>query len=85
MNDKLNFDEHKSNMFKAISGMRKALEPLNDKLKPLNAMIYIDSGMTWLNTHRADDRSGFSIHIDNDGIEKMISMTNDQLKKELRD
>lgn len=84
MNDNLSFDDHKSNLFKAISGMKKALEPLNERLKPLNAMIYIDSGMTWINTHRADNRSGFSIYINADDIENMLAMTDEQLIQKLR-
>lgn len=79
------FDKHKGDLNRAINGMKKSLAPLNEKLKPLNMMIYIDSGMTWINEHTADDRSGHSIYINDEHIEKLMSMSDKQLRKELKE
>lgn len=79
------FDLHKRNLSKAISGMEKSLAPLNEKLKPLNMMIYIDGGQVWINEHRADDRSGHSIYMNDVRIAKLISMSDKQLIEELKE
>lgn len=85
MSTNLTFNDHKSNLFKAMSGMRKTLEPLNEKLKPLDMMIYFCDTQTMLNPFGSNSRTGFSIYIDDNKIKKMISMTDDQLIKKLRD
>lgn len=85
MNDNLSFDDHKSNLFKAMNGMRKALEPLNERLKPLEMMLWVADGLVWINRHAANDDSGIRDNfIDNIEIEKMLAMTDEQLIEKLR-
>lgn len=85
MNDQMSFDRHSLNAETAKIGMTKALEPLNEKLKPLDMMIYFCDTQTMLNPFGSNSRTGFSIYIDDNKIKKMISMTDDQLIKKLRD
>lgn len=80
----LTFDDHKSNLFKAMNGMRKTLEPLNERLKPLKMMLWVADGLVWINRHAANDDSGSGMYIDNAKIEEMMSMTDEQLIKKLR-
>ena len=77
-------DYHKRNLNIAMNGMRKALEPLNERLKPLNMKLWVADGTCWINREAANDISGGGIYINNDRIEKMLSMTDDQLIKWLR-
>lgn len=78
------FDKHKRDLNIALNGMEKSLKPLNDRLEPLNMMIYISDMNTYLNTTEASSRAGFSIYVDDDQIEAMLTMTDDQLIKKLR-
>ena len=80
----LTFDDHKSNLFKAMNGMRKTLEPLNERLKPLEIMLWVADGLVFINRHAANDDSGSGMYIDNAKIEEMMSMTDEQLIKKLR-
>ncbi len=84
MTTNLTFDDHKKNIQIAINGMRSALEPLNERLKPLDMMIYISDVNTFLNPFEATSRTGFSIYINVDKIEKMLAMTDEQLIEKLR-
>lgn len=84
MSTNLTFDDHKSNLFKAMNGMRKTLEPLNERLKPLNMMLWVADGLVWINRHAANDDSGSGFFIDNIRIEKMLAMTDEQLIEKLR-
>lgn len=85
MSTNLTFNDHKSNLFKAMSGMRKTLEPLNERLKPLKMMLWVADGLVWINRHAANDDSGGGIFMDNVRIEEMLAMTDKQLIKKLRD
>ncbi|MGP5210289.1 hypothetical protein ACTXJ5_05795 [Psychrobacter alimentarius] len=84
MSTNLTFDDHKSDLFKAMSGMRKSLEPLNERLKPLEMMLWVADGLVWINRHAANDESGGGFFIDNIRIEEMLAMTDEQLIKKLR-
>lgn len=84
MSNNLTFDDHKSNLFKAMNGMRKALEPLNERLKPLEMMLWVADGLVWINRHAANDDSGGGFFIDNIRIEEMLAMTDEQLIEKLR-
>ena len=84
MSTNLTFDDHKSNLFKAMNGMRKTLEPLNERLKPLNMMLWVADGLVWITRYAANDDSGSGFFIDNIRIEKMLAMTDEQLIEILR-
>lgn len=84
MSTNLTFDDHKSDLFKAMNGMRKKLEPLNVRLKPLKMMLWVADGLVWINRHAANDDSGGGIYMDNAKIEKMMAMTDEQLIEKLR-
>lgn len=75
----LTYDQHALNAEAAKIGMVKALEPLNEKLKPLDMMIYFNDTQTMLNPFGSNSRVGLSIYIDDNEIEKMMSMTDEQL------
>ena len=78
------FDKHKRDLNIALNGMEKSLKPLNDRLEPLNMMIYFCDTQTMLNPFGSNSRVGLSIYIDDNEIEKMMSMTDEQLVKKLR-
>ena len=80
----LTYDQHSLKAEAAKIGMVKALEPLNEKLKPLDMMIYFCDTQTMLNPFGSNSRAGLSIYIDDNEIEKMMSMTDEQLIKKLR-
>lgn len=78
------FDLHKRNQNIAVTGMARALEPLNERLKPLNMMVFLCDSQTMINPFGASSRAGLSIYLDDNEIEKMMSMTDEQLIKKLR-
>ena len=80
----LTYDQHSLNAEAAKIGMVKALEPLNEKLKSLDMMIYFCDTQTMLNPFGSNNRTGLSIYIDDNEIEKMMSTTDEQLIKKLR-
>lgn len=84
MSDNISFDQHNRNLNIAINGMVKALIPLNEKLAPLDMMIYISGAEVWVSPFAANSRNGLSIYIDDNEIERMMSMTGDQLINKLR-
>lgn len=82
--DNTTYDQHSLKAEAAKIGMVKALEPLNEKLKPLDMMIYFCDTQTMLNPFGSNSRAGLSIYIHDNEIEKMMSMTDEQLIKKLR-